>query len=449
MNSAKLEKIYESFKTLTDYRYRKDSFKNEEAHEALVATRVRLINRYPFFGVTALSLIFVETDAISTLAVDGFHMFYNPNFVLKLRPGERDFGIAHEVLHCALKHCGVERMGPRNPKMWNWAVDFVTNAYLVKGKVGEMITTVKILHDTMFDGWSAEDVYDYLEKNPKERPNGGLLDEHILVGIGGGGDSSGEGVKFDGKTLSIPKEIYDKLAKDFADVIAQARAAQYEAEIRQKTAGGTLPDGMWAEIDELMQPKVNWRDVLRHYTAQVIKRGYSYAKPNKALFSAGWTIPGYRQWQREVDLVVAIDTSGSVTDEQRRVFFSELHGIITAFHSFRVHMWCFGGVVHEASVVEITRDNEEEFFTYKPVIGGGTVFEANWEYMIERGIKPKLLIVFTDGYPNGDWGIPDYCPTMFVIVGTRDVVPPFGVVAYYDDYQEPNCSLISFAIAPL
>jgi predicted metal-dependent peptidase len=69
---------------------------------------------------------------------------------------------------------------------------------------------------------------------------------------------------------------------------------------------------------------------------------------------------------------------------------------------------------------------------YEPAGGGGTDFMANWEYMRRNDIQPKKLIMFTDGYPFGAWGEPEFCDTVFIIHGNDKIEPPFGTWAYYD-----------------
>ena len=72
---------------------------------------------------------------------------------------------------------------------------------------------------------------------------------------------------------------------------------------------------------------------------------------------------------------------------------------------------------------------------YKLKGGGGTEFMCNWEYMKENDIQPKKFIMFTDGYPWGQWGEEDYCDTVFVIHGYHDknFEAPFGVTTHYEE----------------
>jgi predicted metal-dependent peptidase len=104
-----------------------------------------------------------------------------------------------------------------------------------------------------------------------------------------------------------------------------------------------------------------------------------------------------------------------------------------AYDDFNLKIWCFDTNVHNPQDYDIS--NGHELVDYKPKGFGGTNFEANWNWMKEENVEPKLLIVFTDGEPYGSWGDENYCDTVWIIHNkySKDIVPPFGVHAYYDE----------------
>ena len=126
--------------------------------------------------------------------------------------------------------------------------------------------------------------------------------------------------------------------------------------------------------------------------------------------------------------------SGSVGDEQAKDFLSEIKGIMEEYKDFRIKVWCFDTSVYNEA--DYDGYNMDDFVNYKCKGGGGTDFDANWEYMKEQGISPKKFIMFTDGYPCGSWGDELYCDTVFIIHGTDSIVPPFGDFAYYEEVRE-------------
>ena len=92
-------------------------------------------------------------------------------------------------------------------------------------------------------------------------------------------------------------------------------------------------------------------------------------------------------------------------------------------------LWCFDTRVY--NYAKFTGDNADEILEYEVKGGGGTLFEANWEFMKEHGIEPKRFIMFTDGQPGGGWGDEDYCETLFIIHGSDSITAPFGQTAHY------------------
>jgi predicted metal-dependent peptidase len=110
---------------------------------------------------------------------------------------------------------------------------------------------------------------------------------------------------------------------------------------------------------------------------------------------------------------VAIDTSGSISDEDCRVFLSEVAGILSQFESYEMRIWCFDTKVYNAQI--FTSESCEEIEGYGMIGGGGTSFDCNWNYMKLEGIVPDRFIMFTDGYTGDGWGDAEYCETLFVM----------------------------------
>ena len=130
---------------------------NEKAAQKLSLARTKLILEHGFFGLLALRLQFVERVDIPTLAVDGKHIFYNPDFVLSLSDKITQSAVAHEVMHCVLAH--ISRRGSRDPKKWNVAGDYALNQILVDSgfTLGD-----NWLIDNKFKGMSADEIYNLL-----------------------------------------------------------------------------------------------------------------------------------------------------------------------------------------------------------------------------------------------------------------------------------------------
>ena len=133
-----------------------------------------------------------------------------------------------------------------------------------------------------------------------------------------------------------------------------------------------------------------------------------------------------------IDICVSIDMSGSIGDDQAKDFLGEVKGIMDEYKEYNVKIWCFDTAVYNEE--DFSADGGKQIDDYKVKGGGGTDFMCNWNYMKDKDIRPKKLIMFTDGYTWDSWGDDDYCDTIFVIHSNRDknLQAPFGVTAHYE-----------------
>ena len=393
-----------------------DAAKFAKAKDRVTKVRVRLLLQHPFFGNLATRLKIVDaTDRIPTAAVDGRRMFINVNFVAKLNDDELMFLIAHEVMHCVFEH--MLRRGDREPQVWNMAGDFVINLLLERDRIGQVIRQVDICLDPKYKDMTTEEVYDSLMKNAVtiKMP----LDVHLDL-TGEGEDQEGDG---EGKGLA--KKLTDEERKALQDEIKNAVLQSAQA-----AGAGKTPAAVARLIKQFTQPKMNWKDLLRIQLESLLKNDYSFTRPSRKAWHTGAVLPGMLPAE-EVDLCVAIDTSGSISEDMIRDFLSEVKGIMDNYDSWTIKVWCFDTEV--CAVEDFDSDNGSyDILEYEPGGGGGTDFEANWEFMKREDITPKQLVVFTDGYPCGGWGDENYCDTLWVINSGKDIEAPFGVTAYYD-----------------
>jgi predicted metal-dependent peptidase len=160
----------------------------------------------------------------------------------------------------------------------------------------------------------------------------------------------------------------------------------------------------------------------------IIKNNFSFSRPNRKSQMCGAVLPGLMN-EETIDVSCAIDMSGSISDEMANDFISEVKGIMEEYKDFKLDIWCFDTSVYNYE--SYTGDTADDINSYKCQGGGGTDFDANWEFMKTEDLIPKKFIMFTDGYPCGSWGDEDYCDTLFIIHGNDSIIPPFGNVAYY------------------
>lgn len=168
--------------------------------------------------------------------------------------------------------------------------------------------------------------------------------------------------------------------------------------------------------------------MLRMNIQSLIKSNFSFARPNRKSQHCGAVLPGMMN-EETIDVSIAIDMSGSISDKQAKDFLSEVKGIMDEYKDFKIDLWCFDTDVY--NYAQFTGDTSDEIMNYKVAGGGGTAFEVNWAFMERENIVPKKFIMFTDGYPCSSWGDEDYCDTLFIIHGNESIIAPFGQTAHY------------------
>jgi predicted metal-dependent peptidase len=396
-----------------------------QARERLVTARIGLLLRHSFFGNLATRMSLTNADEwCSTAATDGLKFYYNSRFIMMLKPKEVEFLVAHEVLHVVYDHMG--RRGTRDPQLFNIANDYAVNADLKRHKVGQFITTVPCLYEQKYDGKSSEEIYDDLMKNVQKIDINSLIDQMIDDHLDGDGDgeSDGDGDEKEGKGKGRPKmspEERERARQEIKQAILNAA---------QSAEAGTLPKGVERLIRSVTDPVMPWRELIQTNLTSAIRTDFSWMRPSRRGWHMDAIMPGMTPGE-EIDVVVAIDMSGSISNKQAQAFLGEIGGMMDAFDGYKVHVFCFDTEIYNPA--DFTSENLDSIDSYEPQGGGGTDFDAIFEYLKEVGNVPKRLIVFTDGYPCGSWGDADYCDTTWIIHGDPNPNPPFGTYALYDD----------------
>ena len=378
--------------------------------DKIVVARVGLLLRHPFFGNMATRLKIVDaSDWCTTVATDGRHLFYSRDFLKDLTNKEVEFCVAHEIWHNVFEH--MLRSEGREHSIWNAACDYAVNGNLTRDRIGTAPSKIKIFHDTKHYGKSAEQIYDEIyEKMDAEQLSqlGQLLDDHVDWGKQG---KPGQ--------PQYTKEELRQIRDEIKEATMQAA---------QAAGAGNTPAEIARMIKELTEPKMNWREILRQQIQSTIRNDYTFMRPSRKSWHIGAILPG-TNYDETIDICIAIDMSGSISNKQAKDFLSEIQGIMDEYKDFKIKLWCFDTKVY----------NEEDFdgygndlLSYQVKGGGGTEFDCNWDYMKKHDINPKKFIMFTDGYPWGSWGDEMYCDTVFIIHGNDTIVPPFGAHAYYD-----------------
>ena len=404
-----------------------------EVLDRIIIARVGLLLRHPFFGNMATRLrILSADDWCPTAAVDGRNLYFNTQFFNAMSNKEIEFVIAHEILHCVFDH--LNRREDRNPLIFNIAADYIVNNTLVRDRIGEIPKLVDCFQDFKYDGWTSEEVYDEIFKKYDEeelKQLGELLDEHLDWGEDGDGNEGSsegqEGEDSNGNKVSKKRPSYSK--EDLRKIRDEVKENMLSA--AQSAGAGNVPAGVARMIQELTEPKMNWREILRQQIQSTIRNDFTFSRPSRKGWHTGAILPGMN-FDTTIDICVALDMSGSIGNPQAQDFLSEIKGIMDEFRDYNVKIWCFDTSVYNEQ--DFSADGGETLTDYEIKGGGGTDFMANWKYMKDNDIVPKKFIMFTDGYAWDSWGEEDYCETIFVIHSHHDknLQAPFGVTAHYD-----------------
>lgn len=370
-------------------------------------------------------------DGLPTAMTNGRDEFYGREFVKGMKDTELNFVVLHEAGHKMYRHLTTwKRLYTENAQLANAACDYVLNIMLKdldpaervismprypKGhkKAGEVMGLI----DERFRGMSAKQVYDILKQ---EHEGGG--------GKGGDGGSGGDG--FDEHDWGGAQEMTDQEKKDLERDIDQAirQGAMAQAKIAGKNAGN-----LDRSIQELLEPKINWREVLREFVKSTCraKDTSSWRRVNRRFLSTGTYMPSLIG-DRVGHLVIGIDTSGSVGQEELSDFLSEVKGIAEEVNPQQIDLvyWDHTVAAHE----EYTESDVPNIVSStKPRGGGGTSPSCVSTYLKDKKIEPECIIMLTDGYVGSDWGDEWGAPLLWVIVGGNKDVAPNGKTIHIKD----------------
>ena len=328
-----------------------------EVLDKLIKARIELLISAPFFGNLATRLQFKDaTEWCPTAATDGKYFYYNKHLVAALSDSEVVFLVGHEVLHCVYDHMDADRRADRDARLWNIANDYVINADLVDSKIGEEIKLVEICFDWKYRGWTSEEIYADLFKQAEEEGrviNIETLDMHLDREEGD--DTEGQGARGsgdeDGKSGPVPmtQEEKEQAKDEFQNAVMQSAKA---------AGAGNLPGGVKRMLDKLLNPQLDWRELLAMQIQSVVKSDYTMMNPSRKGLNEGFYLPGMDR-ETTIDVAISMDVSGSIMDDMLRDFLSEVKGIMDQYTDFKIHLFCFDTDVYNPQ--SFTQYNMDEF----------------------------------------------------------------------------------------
>ena len=402
----------------------------------LAAARTRLILEKPFLGALVMHLPLKASDPkwCKTTATDARAFYYNPGYIARLTLEQTQFALAHEAMHCALSH--FNRRGHRLKHRWDVACDYAVNMILDEER---MQPPDEAIMNAAYRGLTAEEIYPVLHEDPPEEtqdmhlfdsdppPDGeegepqeqdsdqGKGDQRNEDPAEGQGDQpeepqdAGNAPEESGETQEAPPPPpmdTDKLDEQWKSRLAAAAQAARQA--------GKLSQSMMRLVDDLLSPQLPWRALLARYMMNAARDDYSFQRTSRREGDA--LMP--RLYSQSVKVVVAMDTSGSVTREELQEFLSEIDALKAQVRAdvtlhacddkmdpagpWRYAMW--EGMTLPAEISG----------------GGGTDFRPVFEWVEQDRLDPDLLVYFTDAQGSFPQREPPY-PVIWLVKGKSRV----------------------------
>ena len=360
--------------------------------------KAQLLSKSPFFATLMMGTQLVVDNDIPTAATDGAKIFYNPEFIDGLSVNVVQFVLAHELGHMMYDHMG--RRGARNPRVWNWAGDYVVN-WLLKEDGFEIWDQAMV--DANYAGMSTEQVYQLLQQEQDKQPKGE--------------GQPGEGQP---QRSSMGDDLREPAGGDAA-VAANATAMRQRVAQAANVArmAGKMGAGLASFIDEVLNPKVSWQDLLRDYMTRTNKDDESWSRRNRRF---GQVYLPARYSERMGEIVIIADTSGSIGQDELNQVAAEINAIAED-----VRPECIRVIWADTKVANEQTFEVGEEITFKPAGGGGTDMRVPLEHVAQY--DPEIVILITDGYTPWPDSEPAY-PLIVCCTTNADV--PVGSVVRLD-----------------
>ena len=370
----------------------------------------------------------VDDPSIPTACTNGRDEFYGREFLSKLNDAELRFLVLHEVYHKLFRHLTTwKHLYMQDAHLANVACDYVINLKIVDDNYADGFATmtgelVNGCYDRKYVGMDTAQVYNLLRK---DQPQGGGRS-------GGDGDpEDGDGTPEDGSgSLPNGHEPFDAHDWDGAQEMTADEQRDLAREIDEAVRQGALVAGKMGSggdrgLEELLEPQVDWREVLREFVQTTCTGSdYStYRRPNRRYLSSGIYMPSGVS-EKVGELVVAIDTSGSIQQPEVTAFLSEVKAICDTVRPDKVRLLYWDTTVCGDETYD-THELETLIQSTKIKGGGGTDVDCVTEYIREESINAQAAIVLTDGDLYSGWG-QWTMPVLWCVIDNKHKVPDVG-----------------------
>lgn len=375
-----------------------------------------------------------------TAMTNGLDVTYAEEFVDSLTDAEFRFLMLHEAYHCMYKHLITwDWMYDIDPSLANQACDHVINLKLLAAMedsdIGKTFLSMPDggLADPQFTGMDSAEVFNALRKS-KQQPQSQPQPPNQGQGQQGQGQpqpSQGQGQPKPGQGQGQPKQGFDDHDWEGAKALTDEEKAEIGRKMDEAVRQGALLAGKTGtggnrDINELLEAKVRWQDALREYVHAICAGSdfSTWRRPNRRFVSAGIYLPSSIS-QTVGEIVIGIDTSGSIGGPELSQFLGECAAIFTSVRPEAVRLLYWDTEVCRDE--RYTQDQLDQITkSTKPAGGGGTTPSCVPQYMNANNIKPDVVVMLTDGYVGSDWGANWPSPVVWCVVGNKSAEATTG-----------------------
>lgn len=376
-----------------------------------------------YAGVMMMGETSVEDKPI-TAYTDGVNKRYGRAFLTAMCKEDAEVNglILHENLHIVLRHTLYGRdMFMENKDRANRAADYVVNGIIMAIKDKKLVKLPEGgCYDPRFDNMNMRQVYNILKD--EEGGGGGGKGRPDPNGDPSNGSGGGE-YQFDEHDFNA-----DMTDEELKEMDSKIDRAIREGAILAGRLGVDLPRA----ITEMLEPQVDWRREFADFVSSTCKGKdeYTWRRFNRRMLPNDMYLPTVEN-ETIGEIIVGIDTSGSIGQEQLNEFASELVSIANAVQPESIRILWWDTKVHGEQL--FTENYEQIGSLLKPLGGGGTRVSSVSEYINKKKIKAECVVVFTDGYLENDvvWNINS--PTLWLVTENKGWIPPAGKVVFVNN----------------
>ncbi len=389
---------------------------------------VRVVVDHPFWSSLLLQMGIEQTDRIPTACTDGDKIYYNPEYYDGLTDQQIFTVQVHEVGHPAFGH--LWRKGDRDMEKWNMACDYELNNFLMEyndeevasGRLAPFAFPDGALIDPAFKGKSAEEIYNLIPdppqgggRQPSDQPSDQPGDQPSDQPSDQPGNQPGDDMSDTGGGMgdfTKPTVKDGNTEAEWKNRIAQAHNA---AKLQGRGSGS-----IGRAVDRILKGEQDWRYILRDLLSSVSADDYDEQRPDRRFLEDDIYLPSLYS-EKVGEFVVAVDTSGSVTDELLKKFMGEVQVCLDTVKPQKITVLDCDAQIYQ--VQEFTEGDYVE--TFQPQGGGGTDFNPVFDHVSKMPEQPEAVVYFTDGMGDFPKEAPPY-PVIWVDYGGTTY--PFGEV---------------------